>query len=195
MHNLIQSYLSPHDLTSFSISEAHDLSAPIICPEASCPTLTSPSSKGQLPQKCQTLSFKTDFGLNILDLPAYLVNAIPLPGIPFFMFLFKLRPFSTLLLNNDMQSLPFGGVKDSGFGRFAGIEGLRACCLVKSVVEDRWWPLIKTKIPKPIQVSSTSSKIILSFVHFMSFTPSFCSILLLRMDSSFKSLLWRLFMV
>lgn len=52
-----------------------------------------------------------------------------------------------------MQSLPFGGVKESGFGRFAGIEGLRACCLVKSVVEDRWWPLVKTKIPKPIQVS------------------------------------------
>ncbi|GER39469.1 aldehyde dehydrogenase [Striga asiatica] len=49
------------------------------------------------------------------------------------------------------QSLPFGGVKDSGFGRFAGIEGLRACCLVKSVVEDRWWPLVKTKISKPIQ--------------------------------------------
>ncbi|KAL3508163.1 hypothetical protein ACH5RR_033545 [Cinchona calisaya] len=49
------------------------------------------------------------------------------------------------------QSLPFGGVKDSGFGRFAGIEGLRACCLVKAVVEDRWWPFIKTKIPKPIQ--------------------------------------------
>lgn len=53
--------------------------------------------------------------------------------------------------NYMCQSLPFGGVKDSGFGRFAGIEGLRACCLVKSVVEDRWWPLIKTKIPKPIQ--------------------------------------------
>lgn len=52
-----------------------------------------------------------------------------------------------------LQSLPFGGVKDSGFGRFAGVEGLRACCLVKSVVEDRWWPLIKTKIPKPIQVT------------------------------------------
>ncbi|KAJ7980388.1 putative Aldehyde dehydrogenase [Quillaja saponaria] len=49
------------------------------------------------------------------------------------------------------QSLPFGGMKDSGFGRFAGIEGLRACCLVKSVVEDRWWPFVKTKIPKPIQ--------------------------------------------
>lgn len=49
------------------------------------------------------------------------------------------------------QSLPFGGVKDSGFGRFAGVEGLRACCLVKSVAEDRLWPFIKTKIPKPIQ--------------------------------------------
>ncbi|XP_050218007.1 aldehyde dehydrogenase 22A1 [Mercurialis annua] len=49
------------------------------------------------------------------------------------------------------QSLPFGGVKDSGFGRFAGVEGLRACCLAKAVVEDRWWPYIKTKIPKPIQ--------------------------------------------
>ncbi|XP_065863809.1 aldehyde dehydrogenase 22A1 [Euphorbia lathyris] len=53
--------------------------------------------------------------------------------------------------NYMCQSLPFGGVKDSGFGRFAGIEGLRACCLVKSVVEDRWWPYIKTVIPKPIQ--------------------------------------------
>ncbi|KAI4303181.1 hypothetical protein MLD38_038843 [Melastoma candidum] len=49
------------------------------------------------------------------------------------------------------QSLPFGGVKHSGFGRFAGIEGLRACCLVKSVVEDLWWPFIRTKIPKSIQ--------------------------------------------
>ncbi|KAL5541966.1 hypothetical protein UlMin_009676 [Ulmus minor] len=53
--------------------------------------------------------------------------------------------------NYMCQSLPFGGTKDSGFGRFAGVEGLRACCLVKSVVEDRWWPFIKTKILKPIQ--------------------------------------------
>ena len=35
------------------------------------------------------------------------------------------------------QSLPFGGVKDSGFGRFGGVEGLRGLCVAKAVCEDR----------------------------------------------------------
>jgi acyl-CoA reductase-like NAD-dependent aldehyde dehydrogenase len=48
------------------------------------------------------------------------------------------------------QSLPFGGVKESGFDRFAGIEGLRGCCHVKSVVVDNV-PFIKTDIPPPLQ--------------------------------------------
>ena len=35
------------------------------------------------------------------------------------------------------QSLPFGGSKNSGYDRFAGPEGLRGLCNVKSVVADR----------------------------------------------------------
>lgn len=35
------------------------------------------------------------------------------------------------------QSLPFGGVKDSGFDRFAGVEGLRGLCTIHSISEDR----------------------------------------------------------
>ncbi len=36
-----------------------------------------------------------------------------------------------------MQSLPFGGVGISGFGRINGREGLRACCYEKTIVDDR----------------------------------------------------------
>jgi len=47
------------------------------------------------------------------------------------------------------QSLPFGGVKESGFGRFAGIEGLRALCVPKAVCEDRLPWLMRSSIPPP----------------------------------------------
>jgi len=48
------------------------------------------------------------------------------------------------------QSLPFGGVKESGFDRFAGIEGLRGCCVPKSVVVDRFPLIMNTNIPPPL---------------------------------------------
>lgn len=55
-------------------------------------------------------------------------------------------------LNYLVQSLPFGGVRASGFDRFSGPEGLRACCLLKSIVTDKLSMLsIPTPTPKPLQ--------------------------------------------
>lgn len=48
--------------------------------------------------------------------------------------------------------LPFGGVGGSGYGRFAGEEGLRGMCNIKAVCDDRWAFLgIRTAIPKQIR--------------------------------------------
>jgi acyl-CoA reductase-like NAD-dependent aldehyde dehydrogenase len=48
--------------------------------------------------------------------------------------------------------LPFGGVRGSGYGRFAGEEGLRGLCNIKSICEDKWgWAGVKTAIPKQIR--------------------------------------------
>ena len=63
------------------------------------------------------------------------------------------RQFRTGMLTvNDyasnylVQSLPFGGVKESGFGRFAGIEGLRALCCERAICVDKT-SFIRTSIP------------------------------------------------
>lgn len=48
--------------------------------------------------------------------------------------------------------LPFGGVGGSGYGRFAGEEGLRGLCNTKAVCEDRFgWLGVRTGIPPPVQ--------------------------------------------
>jgi acyl-CoA reductase-like NAD-dependent aldehyde dehydrogenase len=48
--------------------------------------------------------------------------------------------------------MPFGGVKGSGYGRFAGEEGLRGLCNIKAVCRDRWGKLgIMTPIPAPLR--------------------------------------------
>jgi hypothetical protein len=54
-------------------------------------------------------------------------------------------------LNYLVQDLPFGGVGASGYDRFSGPEGLRSCCLVKSVVTDVLpWLSIPTPTPAPL---------------------------------------------
>jgi acyl-CoA reductase-like NAD-dependent aldehyde dehydrogenase len=50
-----------------------------------------------------------------------------------------------------MVQMPFGGAKGSGYGRFAGKEGLRSLCNMKSITRDRW-PGIKTGIPPPMDI-------------------------------------------
>ncbi|KAI0403820.1 Aldehyde/histidinol dehydrogenase [Xylaria palmicola] len=55
--------------------------------------------------------------------------------------------------------LPFGGVGGSGYGRFAGEEGLRGLCNIKSVCEDRFGALgIRTAIPGPARYPVASQE-------------------------------------
>lgn len=59
--------------------------------------------------------------------------------------------------NYLVQSLPFGGVGESGFGRFAGVEGLQALCLERSLLVDRI-PGVKTSIPPTIDYPIDKNK-------------------------------------
>ena len=52
------------------------------------------------------------------------------------------------------QSLPFGGLKQSGYGRFAGPEGLRGLCSIRSICEDLI-PFMRNSIPPPMQYPSS----------------------------------------
>ncbi|CZR51528.1 probable betaine aldehyde dehydrogenase [Phialocephala subalpina] len=55
--------------------------------------------------------------------------------------------------------LPFGGNRGSGYGRFAGEEGLRGLCNIKAICEDRWgWLGASTAIPKQIQYPIPDTK-------------------------------------
>ncbi|KAJ1658003.1 Meiotic Sister-Chromatid recombination aldehyde dehydrogenase [Dispira simplex] len=55
------------------------------------------------------------------------------------------------------QSLPFGGVKASGIGRFAGYEGIRGVCALKTITVDRFPRFIFTSIPQVLQYPTRDS--------------------------------------
>ncbi|KAG0231832.1 Meiotic Sister-Chromatid recombination aldehyde dehydrogenase [Mortierella sp. GBA43] len=59
-------------------------------------------------------------------------------------------------VNYLCQSLPFGGVGMSGYGRFGGPEGLQAVCNQKSITVDRWPGLIQTFLPPVLQYPMTN---------------------------------------
>lgn len=59
-------------------------------------------------------------------------------------------------VNYLCQSLPFGGVGISGYGRFAGPEGLRGLCVPKAITIDRI-PGVKTPIPPILDYPITSA--------------------------------------
>ncbi|UPR01332.1 aldehyde dehydrogenase [Chloropicon primus] len=76
----------------------------------------------------------------------------------------SINDFATTYL---CQSLPFGGVKESGFDKFGGIEGLRGMCYTKAVCEDKF-PLMNTTVPPELQypVKAHSFKMVCGIVHF-----------------------------
>ncbi|MEZ0367450.1 MAG: aldehyde dehydrogenase family protein [Candidatus Sericytochromatia bacterium] len=60
---------------------------------------------------------------------------------------------NNVMLTEGNPALPFGGVKDSGFGRYKGVWGLETFCRVKSVlidgqgpkIEANWYPYTPNK--------------------------------------------------
>lgn len=75
----------------------------------------------------------------------------------------SINDFATTYL---CQSLPFGGVKESGFDKFGGVEGLRGMCFTKAVCEDRF-PFLVTTVPPELQypVKAHSFKVVCGIVH------------------------------
>ncbi len=60
---------------------------------------------------------------------------------------------NNVMLTEGNSALPFGGVKNSGFGRYKGAEGIHSFCNLKSVlidadsskIESNWYPYTKEK--------------------------------------------------
>ncbi|KAK0458471.1 meiotic sister-chromatid recombination aldehyde dehydrogenase [Desarmillaria tabescens] len=80
----------------------------------------------------------------------------------------SINDFGVFYMNQD---LPFGGTKSSGYGRFAGPEGLRSLTNPKAIMVDRWPVFIQTSIPKvldyPIRSLTTSWEFTAGLVRFL----------------------------
>lgn len=80
----------------------------------------------------------------------------------------SINDFGVFYMNQD---LPFGGTKYSGYGRFAGPEGLRSLTNPKAIMVDRWPVFIQTSIPKvldyPIRSLTTSWEFTSGLVRFL----------------------------
>jgi hypothetical protein len=84
----------------------------------------------------------------------------------------SISDFGVFYLN---QSLPFGGAKSSGYGRFSGPEGLRSLCNLKAITEDRFHNWVQTSIPPPLTYPITNPKTAWAFIDGMidlMFAPS-----------------------
>ncbi|KAK0474917.1 meiotic sister-chromatid recombination aldehyde dehydrogenase [Armillaria novae-zelandiae] len=80
----------------------------------------------------------------------------------------SINDFGVFYMNQD---LPFGGTKYSGYGRFAGPEGLRSLTNPKAIMVDRWPVFVQTSIPKvldyPIRSLTTSWEFTSGLVRFL----------------------------
>mmetsp|Transcript_10340 Transcript_10340/g.28451 ORF Transcript_10340/g.28451 Transcript_10340/m.28451 type:complete len:383 (+) Transcript_10340:110-1258(+) len=108
------------------------------------PVMTIIKVPGDSDDKCVEIVNNCDFGLGSSLFSGSVSRGLSV-GRKFRTGMLSVNDYAS---NYLVQSLPFGGVKESGFGRFAGIEGLRALCLERSIVADAYG--IKTAIPKPI---------------------------------------------
>jgi acyl-CoA reductase-like NAD-dependent aldehyde dehydrogenase len=62
-----------------------------------------------------------------------------------------------VMLGAAMAAVPFGGIKDSGYGRLQGIEGFRAFSQSKAVTQDRvpgMKPMMSMMLHMPRQPSA-----------------------------------------
>ena len=73
------------------------------------------------------------------------------------------------------QGLPFGGRKDSGYGRFAGPEGLLGLTAPKAVTEDVAFGLVQTSIPPVVDYPLSNTQRSWTCMYCLTNVGQFCA--------------------